>query len=170
MQVDSRYLLITMVWNDDLLNQPVSALSDCSRIDGRELGVDKYVDCFIECDDGRGYHEIGYTDYLRFATERGDLDGEINANGWLTSSALLKYEARARDYLKDAGLPTAPLNTLSAGDQAGGDDPNVTFTITVPSNVDMTVGQMWDQIGWPFIATLINVTDPGTFNSPYLWA
>lgn len=49
------------------------------------------------------------------------------------------------------------------------DESGLVVSVFVGKNTDY--GDEWDVINnhWDFIATILNVTDPGTFNSPYLF-
>lgn len=42
-------------------------------------------------------------------------------------------------------------------------------TMNVPNTGPLTVKEMFENIADPFWGALTNVTDPGTFNCPYLW-
>lgn len=54
---------------------------------------------------------------------------------------------------------------------AAWDDPSIAFSVQVdlPDGPATTYGIL-GELAWPFIATMTNITDPGTFNCPYLMA
>lgn len=50
------------------------------------------------------------------------------------------------------------------------DEPSVAVTFTSPFDEGETFGSWFDRIGWPIVANIINCTDPGTFNCPYVYS
>lgn len=59
------------------------------------------------------------------------------------------------------------LEITAADDDS--DEPSMTIEIQADYRDGETFGAWLDRIGWPIVATLTNVSDPGTFNSPYLF-
>lgn len=55
-------------------------------------------------------------------------------------------------------------------DKGACDEPEVCFEVVTDYRDDETYEAWLDRIGWPVIAELINSTDPGTFNHPYLFS
>jgi hypothetical protein len=92
---------------------------------------------------------------------RTDADGELTAE---FEEVLLE---RLRGYLWDV-LPSVPeyIGTTDGGDY----EPNFTIEISADYLEGETFDQWHARIAWPIIATLINVSDPGTFNKPYWFA
>ncbi|KMV19646.1 hypothetical protein ACT17_06300 [Mycolicibacterium conceptionense] len=152
--------LINSNWNDS-----IDSIRNTSRYSAAEIGEDQLPGAYLETDGDDLV--VGAVEYLHFANERGDLEG-LTDDGWLTDSGLRKAEETMKKLLKDAGVPGA--DTLSVSDQTGGDDPHVDFSIAIPADSNASVGQVVDQVVHPFCAVVQNVTDPGTFGSPYLWS
>ena len=50
------------------------------------------------------------------------------------------------------------------------DEPSIGFEIVTTYQDGETFNSWFDRAGWPIVATIINVTDPGTFNCPYLFS
>lgn len=153
--------LIETHWND-----PVRVLRNTSRYSAAEIGEDQLPGAYLETDGDE--FVVGVVEYLHFANERGDLEGLTDDEGWLTPEGARKATEVLRTLLKKAGVPGA--DTLDSTDQTGGDDPHIDFSITIPTVGDATVGAVVDQVVHPFCAVIQNVTDPGTFGSPYLWS
>lgn len=89
-----------------------------------------------------------------------------DSDGWLTDSAELKLAERLTGYLRKAGIDDADVFTTGYN---GEDEPTLTFEIVTPYRAGETFDSWFERIGWPVAATLINVTDPGTFMAPYLF-
>ncbi|QDM58027.1 hypothetical protein SEA_BOMBITAS_195 [Mycobacterium phage Bombitas] len=86
----------------------------------------------------------------------------VDADGWLTRAATDAIVARLQGYIGDCGK----VYEL----EYGGDEPNITFEIVTSYEDGETFDHWFDRVGWPIVATLRNVTDPGAFMSPYLFA
>lgn len=115
---------------------------------------------------GQGWPMIVMDESLTFHLDRAaDLGGRID----IASDGFL---ARLQTEL-DGMLPDGFAAKVSWSPCDGPDDvPFVQIEAWLPEdqfNAAMTVQQAYDLL-WPGIATLINITDPGTFNSPYLYA
>lgn len=159
---------------DTAIDKPISALNGYDRLEGIDFGGDEPM--WMETDDGRGYHVIGYTEYLRFHLDCGNIAEHLlageDSDRWLTSQGL----AQVGEYLKQLlarpryGLEQALIDSVEVSDQLGGDEPNFSISFAVDSAADMTVGQFIDKVWSAFAATMTNVTDPGTFNHPYLFS
>ncbi|VEH94079.1 Uncharacterised protein (plasmid) [Tsukamurella tyrosinosolvens] len=89
--------LIDSNWNDS-----VDSIRDTSRHSGIDIGEDQLPGAYLETD---GELTVGVVEYLHFATERGDLNGLLTEENWLTEEGLAKAEAAMRKLLKDAGVP-----------------------------------------------------------------
>ena len=153
--------LIDSNWNDS-----VEAIRNHGRLSHTEISEDGLPGAYLETDGDTLL--VGAVEYLRFASERGDLDGLTDGDGWLTGGGLRMVGEAMMKLLKDAGVPGA--DSLAASDQAGGEEPHVDFSMTIPADSNATVGQIITAVVHPFCATVQNVTDPGTFGSPYLWS
>lgn len=144
----------------------------------QDLGDDAYKPYRVLVGaDGRA--EILWREELRFHRELADADAErisrvyrpwshyTDAGGvFLTAEneALLVDELKRLTKVND-------IETMEDGDpdpESG--DGYIAFSISVPYQAGETVVQWVDRIGWRVIATLINATDPGTFNYPYLFS
>lgn len=88
-----------------------------------------------------------------------------DSDGWLTSSAELALATRLTSHLAKGGIEADVYTTGHNGE----DEPTLTFEVVTAYRAGETYKSWYDRIGWPIVATLINVTDPGTFNSPYLF-
>lgn len=133
---------------------------------GYELGMDSGPDLSVDVSDGHIHTEM--TDSLDFHVERGSLCPEaLDEDGHLTDDAVRVIETRFREALTEAGHPSPE----SVGVEAGSwDDPSVSFydSSAYAENDTLDAYVNGDRFG-SFTATVINTTDPGTFNSPYLF-
>ena len=161
---------------DQCWEEKIDSLNDAGRLDGEQIGEDFYHP-FIETDDGRGYHEVGYTEYLDFHNGNHFIDPEFlesgddpDADGWLNGSGEAAVETRIEDLLTQSGVDKDIVDSLEISQEMGGDEPNFTMTLAVPSDADMTVHQMFDRIVSPFFGAMKNGTDPGTFGHTYLFS
>lgn len=83
-------------------------------------------------------------------------------SGWLTGPAVRAIVARLQGFIGDKGS----VGVLESGD----DEPVIAFEIATTYRAGETFEQWYNRVGWPIVATLINVTDPGSFMSPYLFS
>ena len=167
----NRRSLVDQHWDDR-----IDSLNDAGRLDGEQIGEDSYGP-YIEADDGRGHHEVGYTEYLDWHAEHKGIDAEFlesgddpDAEDWLNDRGEAAVKARIAELLAKNGMDKDIADSLDISQEMGGDDPNFTMTLAVPSDADMTVRQMFDRIANPFFGTMQNGTDPGTFGHPYLFS
>lgn len=109
---------------------------------------------------------VQFAEHLRFHRERGLPAGIVDNKGDLTEPGRKRIEEHVRGLLfKESRIDPSAIDVDSYfGDEQGF---NVTMRVTVPDST--TVLEFYRDNAWPFIATLINVTDPGTFNKPYLF-
>lgn len=70
--------------------------------------------------------------------------------------------------LLPASAAGSVINTVD--DYAEADRPAVRIEIATNYHDGETFDRWFDRVGWPVVATLRNITDPGTFNSPYLFS
>ena len=150
-------------------NKPIASLTGLGYLSHVDVGEDSYGP-FIECDDGRDHHVIGYTDELRFHVEQGAIADAYLVDGWLTDQACRAVTGTIQKILRESSsLPETYIAALSV-DNTSGDEPGIEVAFALPSDLVLTVEQAHNQIMWPFWGTMINITDPGTFGAPYLWA
>lgn len=88
----------------------------------------------------------------------------VDGDGWLTPGAEDALKIRLAEM-----LPKSEIGDTVDTIDYGGDEPTITFEIVTSYEDGETFSHWYDRIGWPIVATLISVTDPGTFNSPYLF-
>lgn len=171
--------LIDDFWND-LASEAFSGENMWDRVD---LGSDS-PDLYLEEDDGRGYVEIGYTEYLHFHLEYGLIpdsllteptDEDDPLSRWLNQDGL-EYVRRQIAMLLSGDIPrhnygliSHVVDSLEVNDQRGGDDPHFTVSIAVTPESGWLVKDFDEKYIWPFDAAMINMTDPGTFDHPYLF-
>lgn len=165
----------------------MSRMADCAgnMLAPIELGDDQYDRYRVEVTDD-GHADIIWREELRFHRERCDADaesfGDRNSNyrpwstyteenggsRWLTTENAEKLVAELRRLTK-----VDDIDTTEDGDADNWDDANdgyVAFSIRTDYREGETVSEWFDRIGWPVIAELVNCTDPGTFNHPYLFS
>lgn len=145
------------------------------RIDFMDLGLDddpRFAVEVAEPAEGDGVASIIFFERLEFHAdlaqrftpdewrERTDADGE------LTGKFIDTLLDRMTGYLSEKVEGPLYVGTTEGGDS----EPNITLEIGANYREGETFGEWFDRIGWPIIATLINVSDPGTFNAPYWFA
>ena len=151
-------------------------------IDGADLGAtDNYPRFLVEVADD-GHADVEITEPLAFHAELAQSDEQqsgsdyrgvawrtlTDENGYLTSDATAKVAAElARLITSETGLT---LDVVHEPDRELEDLPSVGLSVRTDYRPGETVQQWTDRVGWPVIATVINVTDPGTFNCPYLFS
>lgn len=150
-------------------------MSDYSagRIEGIDLGVDVpgfAVEVHGEQDHVDCAASVVFVDYsLAFHAERlGDEAPRwFKPDGWPSDEGDTKLQQRLREILaKRAGVDSPTVWEYNGG----GDDPYWGVSIHADYREGETVRAWFDRIGWPIMAALINCTDPGTFNYPYLYS
>lgn len=114
---------------------------------------------------------IEWDEPLRFAYERGSLDGlwqdglgyedDPLEDGTLTPEAVSAAEQVLTGWVPEGWRVYAGI----------GDEDEASLAITVCRDIEheLTEQDAADLV-WPVVAMLANVTDPGTWNSPYLWS
>lgn len=133
-------------------------------------------DCRLEVDVEEHHAVIVWTETLAFhaayngpakgwyASGEDDWASLVDGDGWLTPDAETSLQVRLA-----ALLPPAAIGATVFIADPRNDEPSITFEVTT-DYIEGEAYEAWlDRIGWPVIATLINVTDPGAFNSPYLF-
>ncbi|OSC34784.1 hypothetical protein B8W67_05925 [Mycolicibacillus koreensis] len=106
--------ITAMVNIDDYWTRPTSELLGRGRFSAPELGEDDLPGAYLETD---GQLVLGAVEYLGFATNRGDLDGHVDSNGWLTPG-----ESDYRDDAERCGVDPSGGHTIVG---IGPDEPNV---------------------------------------------
>lgn len=93
----------------------------------------------------------------------------VDSTGYLTDAAaeVLRGEI-SRLFVSKGGISTAQVDL--AEHLQHDDESSVGVEVTTTYQVNETYNSWVDRIGWPIVATLIDITDPGTFNCPYLFS
>lgn len=134
--------------------------------DRGEMPADAPYDCLIEIDEEECEAIIRWTESLQFHAEYADNWMQYtNDDGWLRPTVESRLANRLNELIRDQAGVIVDVD-LSENNQ---DEPNITFEVVTGYREGETYGAWLDRIGWPVVATLINVTDPGTFNSAYLF-
>ncbi|MFZ2527645.1 MAG: hypothetical protein WAX14_08330 [Rhodococcus sp. (in: high G+C Gram-positive bacteria)] len=110
---------------------------------------------------------VQFAELLQFHRERGLPAGIVDDDGDLTGNGRARIESHLRTLLAAQGSvdPAAVHVDDDLGDDQGF---LVVLQTTVPSGTQFH--DFYDRTAWPFVATMVNITDPGTFNSPYLFS
>lgn len=123
----------------------------------------------IETGDGSTPPALCFTEYLAWHVETfpEDMAPLLTPEGWLTAEALAGVEEviRAEFVRRNPAYADRPL---CIEDGFGGDDPNFTILMDLAVPLGGSEDAAWED-AWPLMATCINITDPGTFNFPYLF-
>ena len=131
-------------------------------------------DCWIEIDDENNQAIICWVENLRFHAEYNgprEWTSEdawaplVDKDGWLTPSAEGAVAIRLQTLIKNQGKVAVEVDTSDYG----GDEPTVMFEVVTDYHDGETYEHWLNRIGWPVVATLINLPDPGTFMSAYLF-
>lgn len=141
-------------WNDFVKVDSEYSSKDMELDDPR---FDLYVN------DGRAV--LTFTAYLDWHIDYGG-DSWVEDNiedGYPTSEALATWTSRIeKEMLKYYSSP--PTIDTRIGDG----DPSLEVALIIPTSSD-TVEKVWDRDIQPFVECMINMCDPGTFGSPYLF-
>ncbi len=152
---------------------PMTELAD----QGEPLADD--ANCYLEVDVANRFAVVCWVEELAFHAElaRANPHG-VQGKSWddLTDSSSGELTPAARDaliaelerLLKEQGIDAE----IDDAEYLQGDDRNPAFGLEIATRFHEgeTFGSWFDRVGWPIVATLINVTDPGTYNSPYLFS
>lgn len=121
--------------------------------------------CWIEVDTESRRATIVWVEDLRFHADNRRLP--LADDGWLKPEAYDELSAELESILqRHVGYGTHAY----ASPDFGGDEPHVAFEVDTDYAEGETYGGWLERIGWPIVAALINSTDPGTFNYPYLFS
>lgn len=161
---------------------------------GENPAEESNPNCRLEVDRENRQAIIVWTEYLQFHAELARSDEErfadhvvqtgnrwddLTEGGWLKPEAERALAGELARILTAEGVSTAAW-TVHGDDHdepvqvwvadGGGDEPSVTFEVVTDYSEGESYESWFDRIGWPVVATLINCTDPGTFNFPYLFS
>ncbi|MBM4574818.1 hypothetical protein GS896_27560 [Rhodococcus hoagii] len=146
----------------------------------RELADDRLEPRDLGDDDPRVAVEVSadgsvsaiFSEALQFHRDRGLPDGIVDGGGELTDGGRVRIETYLRGLLRErTGLDGAAL-AVNTDDQTSviGEEPGFAVVLHTQADPATAFRDYWDNTGWPFFALMINVSDPGTFNHPYLFA
>lgn len=127
--------------------------------DRGEMPAEAPYDCVIEIDKEERQAIIVWTELLQFHAEHNETEWK-----WLTYEQEDYLAKRLAELIQKQAGKTVQVHSGSSGDE-----PNVSFEVVTDYRDGETYQQWLDRVGWPVVATLINVTDPGTFMSAYLF-
>ncbi|MCK0441298.1 hypothetical protein MUG78_18020 [Gordonia alkaliphila] len=151
-------------------DKPLADLFGLDRLQLDDVGMDDPRAYIVTADTDRDYHEIIFCESLAFANECKHIAEKDLVDGWLTASALDRAKAAIKAILAaETSISAEVLDTIEIEDGGVGDEPGFEVSLSLPVNSSLTFGLAHDVVIWPFWATMINICDPGTFNSPYLW-
>lgn len=146
-------------------------------LDSTDLEEENLYTAFAELGNKNEYGgvEFGYTDYLdNFYKKHNHINENLlDEDGWLTIEALTKLENFYIEQLtsqKYWGRNDEVAKSIWIDENQFGDDPHYTIRITVPYDEEGTVEEVFRKYVTPFYNCIQNVTDPGTFNSPYIFS
>lgn len=151
-----------------LTGQPLASLSG-SHLSSIELAIDDPRFTVVIADNGESTVYIEFVEPLAFHKEREPKlwSALVDSGGSLTAAA----DARLVEYLGNLVRQRVSDQNFSVDSEPslGGDEEEVLgVSYSAAYTAGETFDQWWERIGWPIIAETINVTDPGTFNAPYL--
>lgn len=158
-------------------NKPWSSLPfNGEHLDAGDLAEDELPTAYAEIGypgDNRGV-EFGVVDYLdNFHKAHNYIDhGLLDEHGFLTMEAMDKLRAFYTEQLHSArycGVTDAVTESVAVDDSMG-DDPHYCVNILVPYDTAGTVEEVFETYVNSFFACVQNVTDPGTFNEPYIFS
>lgn len=146
------------------------------HITATELGEDELITAYAELGKPGEYSgvEFGYIDYIdNFHKEHDHINHNLlDDDGHLTREALDKIQKFYQKHLESSryyGFSDNISQSLEVDDHMG-DEPHYVVTLTIPYDAEGTVEEIFDTFISPFYACVQNTTDPGTFNSPYLFS
>lgn len=149
---------------------------DGEEFDARDLAEDALPHAYADSglpNEGLGV-EFGVTDYINdFHTAHDYVEsGLLNEDGFLTTAALGKIQEFYTQQLQSdryCGVQDAVTESVEVDDFRG-DEPHYCVSLIVPYDTEGTVEEVFDKYVSTFFACVQNVTDPGTFNEPYIFA
>ena len=129
--------------------------------------LDDNGQAILEVDQIANTATVAWTEPLAFhaAYNGDDWTRHVDADGYLTPAA----EPALAERLSGMFPESCNGTTIFTDYDDVGDAPAIRFELTTSYLPGETFDHWFDRIGWPIVATLVNVTDPGTFGSPYLF-
>lgn len=82
-------------------------------------------------------------------------------------AAKLAVEVLAERLAAEAGIITTVVHAVGLETSPAG--PAFAVIVHAPYTAGESFDQWLQRCGWPIMATVVNITDPGTYNSPYLY-
>lgn len=141
-----------------------------------KVDLDEEINAYIEVgDETHEAIEVGVTEYLDFHLDHDNIDKDLlDEDNYLTHDAFDRittfFSQQLENTYWDAETVSLLGDSLDVDDSVGGDDPHFTVRFYIPRDYRGTVQEVLDEAIFPFFACVTNVTDPGTFNSPYLFS
>jgi hypothetical protein len=126
---------------------------------------------YLEIDAERQRAIICFVESLRFHAEyngQDDWASLVTSHGFLTPETADRVAGRLQQLISKQGHVNVSVEHADYLEHD--DEPSLGLEIVTDYQDDETFDHWLDRIGWPVIATTINVTDPGTFNSAYLFS
>jgi hypothetical protein len=129
-------------------------------------------------DDPRVSIEVGddtvyvyFAEHLQFHQSRGLPNGIVDTDGDLTDAGRARIQTRIRALLADRTTLDPSLVSVDEGEESSkfGDEQGFVAVLAMKVSPRTAVRDFYVDTAWPFVATMVNVTDPGTFNCPYLF-
>lgn len=113
---------------------------------------------FVFYEEPWAWHAETFPDLLEvFGTDSGGLS--VAAFEPVAKAAAFELE-RTREGLSES---------LQVQDMSG-DDPGFEFSIALPASALGMTPEELEEAAWPFVVTMLNITDPGTFGVTYIMA
>lgn len=141
-----------------------------------KVDLDEEINAYIEVgDETHEAIEVGVTEYLDFHLDHDNIDKDLlDEDNYLTSDGFDRittfFSQQLENTYWEAETVSLLGDSLDVDDSVGGDDPHFTVRFYIPRDYRGTVQDVLDEAIFPFFACVTNVTDPGTFNSPYLFS
>lgn len=112
---------------------------------------------------------IEFRESLSFHRDRG---GEAwfrlcDSNGYLTASSEARLAEQYSTILANRGV--TGVSVTYANGLESDEEPSVALSFASTFTSGETFGSWFTRIGWPIVAEVTNSSDPGTFNSPYVY-
>lgn len=158
-------------------------------VDGYEVTADNDPRFRVEVsgDNGENHAVICFVEPLRFHAELAQADEErfshaatqtwhkwselTDDDGYLTAESTEKITTELAAVITgENGGKIVDFDVSHADYLEFEDEPTLGIEVGTTFGADETFESWFDRIGWPVIATIINATDPGTFNFPYLFS
>lgn len=157
-----------MALTDNDLNRAWSDFASANRnqtLDRLDLGLDENVSLHF---DEYGASTFEVRDPLRFAREYNHLDGLTDSDGEISVASIEKIEAWLKSKFTAVHHVKNSL-TASVEEPLDEDSEALVVSIAIPSFEEESVQYVFDIWLNPLSALVIDVTDPGTFGTEYLY-